>query len=144
LYVTRRALRAYLVAPRPGRRGSQESFVKSNICIAVGVALAALACSNREVPSSFPSSSAASLSATEAPQADVARSLREDPPLPGASTEGWAGLAEHGTAAPGAHDHAGSPAQASAAFSCPMHPEVSSNEPGTCPKCGMKLEPKKP
>src|SRR5207244_4877827 len=24
---------------------------------------------------------------------------------------------------------------------CPMHPEVVSSEPGTCPKCGMKLIP---
>ncbi|HEX4980746.1 MAG TPA: multicopper oxidase family protein [Ilumatobacteraceae bacterium] len=27
----------------------------------------------------------------------------------------------------------------SASYVCPMHPEVTSNEPGTCPKCGMKL-----
>ncbi len=24
-------------------------------------------------------------------------------------------------------------------YACPMHPEVTSTEPGTCPKCGMKL-----
>ncbi len=27
-----------------------------------------------------------------------------------------------------------------AVYSCPMHPEVTSNEPGKCPKCGMNLE----
>jgi hypothetical protein len=27
-------------------------------------------------------------------------------------------------------------------YVCPMHPEVVSNAPGTCPKCGMKLVPK--
>jgi FtsP/CotA-like multicopper oxidase with cupredoxin domain len=27
------------------------------------------------------------------------------------------------------------------AYVCPMHPEVTSAEPGTCPKCGMKLIP---
>lgn len=24
-------------------------------------------------------------------------------------------------------------------YTCPMHPEVQSDEPGNCPKCGMKL-----
>lgn len=28
-------------------------------------------------------------------------------------------------------------------YSCPMHPEVRSNEPGRCPKCKMKLVPEK-
>lgn len=27
-------------------------------------------------------------------------------------------------------------------YTCPMHPEVISNEPGNCPKCGMDLEPR--
>ena len=31
------------------------------------------------------------------------------------------------------------PAGATLAYSCPMHPEVISGEPGRCPKCGMKL-----
>ncbi len=28
------------------------------------------------------------------------------------------------------------------AFTCPMHPEVQADKPGSCPKCGMALEPK--
>ena len=28
---------------------------------------------------------------------------------------------------------------AASSYVCPMHPEVTSDEPGTCPKCGMKL-----
>ena len=30
-----------------------------------------------------------------------------------------------------------------ATYTCPMHPEVTSNEPGECPKCGMTLVQKK-
>jgi len=29
-------------------------------------------------------------------------------------------------------------------YTCPMHPEVRSNKPGNCPKCGMKLVVQKP
>lgn len=29
-------------------------------------------------------------------------------------------------------------------YTCPMHPEVNRTEPGTCPKCGMKLEMQMP
>jgi len=28
----------------------------------------------------------------------------------------------------------------SAAYTCPMHPEVKQDKPGDCPKCGMALE----
>ena len=28
-------------------------------------------------------------------------------------------------------------------YACPMHPEVTSNAPGACSKCNMKLVPKK-
>ncbi len=31
-----------------------------------------------------------------------------------------------------------------AEYTCPMHPEVVRAEPGTCPKCGMALEPQAP
>src|SRR5436190_1700924 len=36
--------------------------------------------------------------------------------------------------------YGGDPTPASA-YACPMHPEVTATEPGTCPKCGMKLVP---
>jgi membrane fusion protein, copper/silver efflux system len=26
-------------------------------------------------------------------------------------------------------------------YTCPMHPEVTSDKPGNCPKCGMELVP---
>ena len=34
-----------------------------------------------------------------------------------------------------------SAAEASAIYTCPMHPEVTQQGPGSCPKCGMALEP---
>ncbi|KAA9340128.1 multicopper oxidase domain-containing protein [Adhaeribacter soli] len=34
--------------------------------------------------------------------------------------------------------------QQSTIYTCPMHPEVQSNKPGTCPKCGMALVRQKP
>jgi hypothetical protein len=54
-------------------------------------------------------------------------------------------------ASPGAahgsgHTHHGSAAtrpppagQAQVVYTCPHHPEVVSDQPGKCPKCGMKL-----
>ena len=33
------------------------------------------------------------------------------------------------------------PAAAGSLFTCPMHPEILTLEPGDCPKCGMPLEP---
>ncbi len=49
-----------------------------------------------------------------------------------------------------AADHEGhsqtptSEGKASAAYTCPMHPEVQSDKPGSCPKCGMALERSRP
>jgi hypothetical protein len=31
-----------------------------------------------------------------------------------------------------------------AIYTCPMHPEITSDQPGRCPKCGMKLVPREP
>jgi P-type Cu+ transporter len=43
------------------------------------------------------------------------------------------------------HDrHAPVTASASATYVCPMHPEVRQVGPGSCPKCGMALEPEMP
>jgi Cu+-exporting ATPase len=36
------------------------------------------------------------------------------------------------------------PAQPGVTYTCPMHPEIRQNNPGSCPKCGMALEPEMP
>ena len=43
----------------------------------------------------------------------------------------------------GAHGSGGPPAhqRPAASYTCPMHPEVEQNGPGSCPKCGMALVP---
>ncbi|MGH7055593.1 MAG: heavy metal-binding domain-containing protein, partial [Stellaceae bacterium] len=33
------------------------------------------------------------------------------------------------------------PLPSGATYTCPMHPEIVEDHPGTCPKCGMALEP---
>lgn len=41
------------------------------------------------------------------------------------------------------HAAAGSEDAGAVTYVCPMHPEVSSSAPGSCPKCNMKLVPRK-
>jgi len=53
---------------------------------------ALVGCAPRALPASFPSSSAASPNAPEAPPPRIGVALLEDPPPPGESTEGWYGL----------------------------------------------------
>jgi hypothetical protein len=74
----------------------------------------------REVSPGFPASSAQPLSS---PAADD--DLEVDRPV------------DHEAHMHAGHDHQGE------VYTCPMHPEVVSHEPGQCPKCGMHLEKKK-
>ena len=51
---------------------------------------------------------------------------------------GWAFFGGNGGSEEAAHDHA---ASEDTIWTCSMHPEIRSNEPGDCPKCGMELIP---
>lgn len=111
-----------------------------------------------DLPASWPEESAASPAAEPAPPAVVTQAVSEHPPLPGEVTSGWAGLAapEGGAHPHEGHDHpdhaheghkpsSAGPAggeqgdPAAVRYSCPMHPDVVSDRPGQCPRCGMGL-----
>ncbi len=53
---------------------------------------------------------------------------------------GQAAAAGHHHAHPPA-GHSAQPPSGGAAYSCPMHPDVTGDGPGDCPKCGMRLVP---
>ena len=49
---------------------------------------------------------------------------------------------EIGDAGHGGHADHGAGAPAATEYTCPMHPEIVRDEPGSCPICGMALEPR--
>jgi Cu+-exporting ATPase len=57
---------------------------------------------------------------------------------------------DHGPCGHDHHHHHGAPAEAAAEapagaiYTCPMHPQVRQPRPGSCPICGMALEPERP
>jgi len=53
-------------------------------------------------------------------------------------------LAEHAHRASHHNSQANTPASATGKWTCPMHPEVIEDVPGSCPLCGMALEPMTP
>lgn len=88
-----------------------------------------------------PPKSAASLDADEAAPHDVTAALDGDPPLPGDDTSRWPAL--RGTSHTRSdHDEHHADAGSSATYACPMHPQETSDKPGRCSICGMKLEKK--
>jgi hypothetical protein len=73
-----------------------------------------------------------------APLASPPPARRAQPPASTAPAD-----AEHG------HEHGGGATgdktpDIHQMYTCPMHPEVTSDKPGRCPKCGMNLVPKEP
>lgn len=53
----------------------------------------------------------------------------------------YVATAHHPPPASTSRDEAQTTSAASGEYTCPMHPEVRQSTPGSCPKCGMALEP---
>lgn len=70
-----------------------------------------------------------------------------DPSSPTAPEGVTPAVAHAHTHAPAPHAHHAGPTGGEDAgaeiYVCPMHPEVTARAPGVCPKCNMKLVPKK-
>lgn len=70
-----------------------------------------------------------------------ARAPSAAPPAASDADDGAASHQRVGGASEAAQGAADAPS--AARYTCPMHPEVDRAGPGQCPKCGMKLVPKK-
>ncbi len=88
----------------------------ASLCVALGLA----GCASEPAPSVIPSDHPANKDAPEAPPLAPSTTLALDDAMP---TPATAPAAEQGP------------------YHCPMHKDVVSDQPGKCPKCGMKLVP---
>jgi hypothetical protein len=70
------------------------------------------------------------------------RPAKLDPSNPAAAESPALSVGRLGEGPTQAPAPAGKPA--AVVYTCPMHPEVISDRPGKCPKCGMTLVPKQP
>lgn len=105
-----------------------ESFRRISI-ILVAFILAGCAVRTFEVPANHPASPAAS----EAPVQPESTTLKVESLNQAPPTEDGAPFAGD------THQQRGQ-AAAVAPYQCPMHPDVQSDKPGRCPKCGMNLQ----
>lgn len=109
----------------------------SRVWVVPGLALALSACASVPAPLTRSPLNPAHPEAPEAVTAPLAPGLMpsvEPVPSPSPPASGHSG---HSVPAPGPTTPAGS-------YSCPMHPDVTGDKGGTCPRCGMALVPKQP
>jgi hypothetical protein len=113
-----------------------QSIVLTSFLAAAGVACAT------EAPPKPVALDPSNPAAAEAPR-PAAMSLADPTPIAPTPTAQPAAAPAPSPAPAGEHGHDHGK-QDVAVYTCPMHPEVTSDKPGKCPKCGMKLVLKKP
>ena len=110
---------------------------KVTLCVAVLIMAGCASVRLPEAGNTHPSSPAAA----EAAEPKVSEILRIEQPAESSSP-----VAEKPvTSVNGGHRHEAGKIKTplETLYTCPMHPEVVSKEPGKCPKCGMTLVPRK-
>jgi hypothetical protein len=120
---------AKVSSPIRVRKGPRASWLFLTLAVATGGVTWSAGCTGDPVPPSRSPRDPANPSAPEAPM---------NAPAPMTTM----------SEVPHTHDNAGgmrlAAADAGVVYTCPMHPEVRSNAPGRCPKCGMALVVAKP
>jgi hypothetical protein len=109
-------------------------FSALRIALLLSIALALGACASTHVE------------ATSGDVSDAKASTAALPTLGASLGQGFDPLGEPSAAGAHAHDHAvaDQPMSDASRYTCPMHPEVVRDAPGSCPICGMKLVLMKP
>jgi hypothetical protein len=122
------------------RHRSVLALLRLTIRLSVALAAPLVACASVPISFSLPHDHPASPCADEAPVPTPSTTLAVNG-LEAQSSEGErAPDAGSGSTATGDHGDPAKSADATHAYTCPMHASVGSNEPGRCPKCGMQLK----
>ncbi len=122
----------------------------SRVWVVPGLALALSACASVPAPVTRSPLNPAHPEAPEAVTAPLAPGLMpsvEPVPSPSPLASGHSGHSVPAAERGGGHEQqepTAGPTTSAGSYTCPMHPDVTGDKGGTCPRCGMALVPKKP
>lgn len=109
-------------------------------------ALLAAGCARTTQPQPLSSDHPASVDAPASDLPESSNTLSQSEPVGPSNTQAGNAVHQHGghggmqhNMTPVPAEQLGATTQPHAAYVCPMHPEVTSDQSSRCPKCGMKL-----